>query len=139
METIKLASNQKFETRNHGVIVNTVTKTRIFNFTSDLDISEVLSTFKDDTNIFSIAYSINDVVRDIFEDCVSFKSIHMDEAGYTVELSTDAVEKKAKETAAKVEDLEKEIALLKAAQETTQTPEPTEPVVEPEGTSTTEP
>lgn len=109
MEIIKLANNQSFEIRNHGVIVNTVTKTRIFNFSSDLGIAEVLATFQSEENISSITYSINDAVCDIFADCVSFKSIHMDEQGYIVELSTDAVEKRVKE-------MEKEIELLKMAQ-----------------------
>jgi hypothetical protein len=131
METIKLANDQVFEIRNHGVIQNTVMKTRIFNINSDLGIAEILSLFQDEANISSITYSMGENIRDIFADCVSFKSIHMDEQGYTIELSTDAVEKRVKQ-------MEIEIAALKAAQEATQTTEPvTEPVTE--GTSTTEP
>jgi len=139
METIKLANDQVFEIRNHGVIQNTVMKTRIFNINSDLGIAEILSLFQNEENISSITYSMGESVRDIFCDCVSFKAIHFDEQGYTVELSTDAVEKKAKETAARVEDLEKEIAALKAAQNVPEPTETGEEPTEPEETGTNEP
>lgn len=148
LETIKLANGQVFEVRNHGVIQNTVMKTRIFSINSDLGIAEVLSLFQDEDNISSITYSTDDKVRDIFADCVSFKSIHYDEQGYIIELSTDAVEKRVKE-------MEKKIAQLEAAHEASQVPDETtidpaieeepapeeepEPEAEPDETSTIEP
>lgn len=128
METIKIANDQVFEIRNHGVIQNTVMKTRIFNINSGLGIAEVLSLFQNEENISLITYSMGDIVQDIFCDCVSFKAIHFDEQGYTIELSTDAVEKRVKE-------MEKKIAQLEAAQEAST--EPTETITEPEESETT--
>ena len=121
-ETIELKSGQEFVLLPMGNFKNDVQQIRQFKFKSEFPIGEVQAAFKDENAISEITHHVDSkLVRAIYSDCASYKSISQDDAGiYTVELSTNVVEREMRE-------LRERVATLEAAQtQPEQEPEPTE-------------
>lgn len=104
MEKIKLNNGQIFELEPMGII--TSDKRRFFSFKSELPYQEIETAFIE--NLEKVEYlSTADELLVTYVDCVSLKSISKDieTSIYTVEVSTDAVEKQLKDLQNQVNSL----------------------------------
>jgi hypothetical protein len=113
MEKIRLSNGQEFDLRPLGINSNDIRKTRLFKFTSELPIGEIQAMFRNSENISSIDHLLSTgTLRGNFSDCVAYKSLSHDDSNvYTVELSTDSIEREVMELRMKVAKLEEAQAI----------------------------
>ena len=116
MEKLILSNGQEFELAPMGVTVDSRNKRRTFKFVTALTYEEIKAIFSDSANLTSIDYVLANGAKINYADCTGYKGLSFTPSyvvddvtipdTYTVEVTTDAFEKRIAETESAQTNLE---------------------------------